>query len=180
YLLIGHYYERTSASNAANKAFITNRVGDAGFIIGLLIVWTHLGTFNFEDIFSQVRAPLKDAHQGEVPLAGRLVRFHEDTLPHQKDPNKQVPALRIAEDNGQMVVLFTPAVHLHGEELKDQTTTRTWDALRQEKAPSMPYWLLTLAGLGVFLGCVGKSAQFPLQVWLPDAMEGPTPVSALI
>src|SRR5262249_16166242 len=62
YLLIGFYYERQSASDAANKAFITNRVGDAGFIIGLLIVWTSLGTFNFQEIFAQVRAPAVDSH----------------------------------------------------------------------------------------------------------------------
>src|SRR5207248_8238146 len=58
YGLIGFYYERHSASDAANKAFIVNRVGDAGFIIGLLILWTFVGTFNFEDIFSRVRSPL--------------------------------------------------------------------------------------------------------------------------
>src|SRR5437764_7225181 len=54
FLLIGFYYERQSASNAANKAFITNRVGDAGFILGLLILWTYVGTFNFEEIFRRV------------------------------------------------------------------------------------------------------------------------------
>src|SRR5213075_2983152 len=54
FLLIGFYYERQSASNAANKAFITNRVGDAGFIIGLLVIWSYLGTFNFQEIFRQV------------------------------------------------------------------------------------------------------------------------------
>ena len=48
YLLIGFYYERRSASNAAIKAFVVNRIGDAGFIIGLLIIWTYVGTFNFE------------------------------------------------------------------------------------------------------------------------------------
>src|SRR5207245_2965249 len=61
YLLIGFYYERRSAAEAANKAFITNRIGDAGFIIGLIIVWTSLGTFIFEEIFRQVRVPLADS-----------------------------------------------------------------------------------------------------------------------
>src|SRR3712207_9587330 len=51
YLLISFYFERHSASTAANKAFITNRVGDAGMIIGLLVLWSYVGTFNFEDIF---------------------------------------------------------------------------------------------------------------------------------
>src|SRR5207245_5370114 len=62
YLLIGHYYERQSASNAANKAFITNRIGDAGFIIGLLILWTYIGSFNFQEIFQRIRSPMRDAH----------------------------------------------------------------------------------------------------------------------
>src|SRR5437763_17097867 len=57
YLLIGFYFERQSASNAANKAFITNRIGDAGFIIGVMILWTYVGTLNFEDIFQRLRAP---------------------------------------------------------------------------------------------------------------------------
>src|SRR5262249_12993664 len=62
YRLVGFYYERTSASNAANKAFITNRVGDAGFIIGLLVVWSYIGTLNFQDVFQRVRSPDRDAH----------------------------------------------------------------------------------------------------------------------
>src|SRR5208282_411458 len=60
YLLIGFYYERRSASNAAIKAFVTNRIGDAGFIIGLLIVWTYLGTFNFTEIFHKIPEAVHD------------------------------------------------------------------------------------------------------------------------
>ncbi len=70
YLLIGFYFERQSASNAANKAFITNRVGDAGFIIGLLIIWTYVGTFNFEEIFQRVRCAAGATRHGKV-AAGR-------------------------------------------------------------------------------------------------------------
>jgi len=104
FFLIGFYHERPSAAFAANKAFIVNRVGDAGFLIGLAIIWSQFGTFNIERIIS-------DLAGGDAPIS-------------------------------------------HG--------------------------LLVAAGLGLFLGCVGKSAQFPLHTWLPDAMEGPTPVSALI
>ncbi|MCS7229276.1 MAG: NADH-quinone oxidoreductase subunit L [Candidatus Kryptonium sp.] len=102
YLLIGHWYEKKSASDAAKKAFIVNRVGDFGFFVGIMIIWVSLKTFNFGEVFAGIE-------QGK--LSGDL---------------------------------------------------------------------LTIAGILVFMGAIGKSAQFPLHVWLPDAMEGPTPVSALI
>jgi len=105
YLLIGHWYEKKSASDAGIKAFITNRIGDVGFFVGMAILYTTFGTFNLEQIFSGIDA---------------------GTLPYG---------------------------------------SQTW---------------LTAAGILLFCGAVGKSAQFPLHVWLPDAMEGPTPVSALI
>jgi NADH-quinone oxidoreductase subunit L len=103
YLLIGFWFEKPSAADAAKKAFITNRVGDLGFILGILVVWAALGSLHFATL--------------------------EGTL-------KQNPQALGA--------------------------------------------IATVAGLLIFCGAVGKSAQFPLHVWLPDAMEGPTPVSALI
>ncbi|TVR15266.1 MAG: NADH-quinone oxidoreductase subunit L [Balneolaceae bacterium] len=105
YLLIGHWYEKKSASNAASKAFIVNRIGDFGMFIGIMILFVSFSTFAFESIFESIAA-------GQLPF----------------------------ESTG---------------------------------------WL-TAAGILIFCGAVGKSAQFPLHVWLPDAMEGPTPVSALI
>ena len=102
YLLIGHWFEKHSAADASKKAFLTNRVGDIGFFIGIMLMFTAIGSFNFQEIFTGV-------------------------------------------SNGM----------ISGS-------------------------LLTFAGLGLFMGAVGKSSQFPLHIWLPDAMEGPTPVSALM
>ena len=99
YLLIGHWYTRDTAANAAKKAFICNRVGDFGFLIGILTLWALTNTLDFSLM--------------EIPAG-------------------------ISEN------------------------------------------LLNITVLCLFCGAVGKSAQFPLHVWLPDAMEGPTPVSALI
>ncbi|HLJ96669.1 MAG TPA: NADH-quinone oxidoreductase subunit L [Gemmataceae bacterium] len=173
YLLVGFYYERRSASNAANKAFITNRVGDAGFIIGLLILWTYVGTFNFQEIFERIRCPAVDSH-GELMGPHVQDRFIRAEFIPATEGTKE-PKLQVVKE-GSQIVLF-PA-HFHREELSEPFAAQS--GYDEDNFGSIPYWLLVAAGLGVFLGCVGKSAQFPLHVWLPDAMEGPTPVSALI
>jgi NADH-quinone oxidoreductase subunit L len=174
YLLIGFYYERQSASNAANKAFITNRVGDAGFILGLLILWTYVGSFNFEDIFRQVRAPVRDA-AGAVEAGATIVRGNPAGEPGPDGGRR----LHLDAD-GSEVVLFPRELPADYKGPRRGSEMTVYPAPAPTQHGSMPYWLLVAAGLGIFLGCVGKSAQFPLHVWLPDAMEGPTPVSALI
>jgi NADH-quinone oxidoreductase subunit L len=115
YLLIGHWFDRPSACAAATKAFIVNRVGDFGFLLGLFAVWYYAGSLDYATIFAK-------AHE----LGGLTVNFLEP---------------------------FGGA----------------WDIS-----------VMTVICLLLFTGAVGKSAQFPLHVWLPDAMEGPTPISALI
>lgn len=171
YLLIGFWRERQSASNAANKAFIVNRVGDFGMIVGLMVIWTGMGTFSFSDyevdgpdgkvvtkagIFSQVK-PEGEALRPRVPegmvkmaASKEIAKIYEQCRTLSANPDRDVAAM------------------LQGGEIEK------W------RAEGYGYWLLVVAGLGIFCGCVGKSAQFPLHVWLPDAMEGPTPVSALI
>ncbi|MEI6084085.1 MAG: NADH-quinone oxidoreductase subunit L [Verrucomicrobiota bacterium] len=100
YLLIGFWFEKHSAAEAGKKAFLTNRIGDFGMMLGVLLLWTNTGTFSFAELPAKIAA--------------------------------------------------------------------------------IPAGTLSVIGVLIFCGAVGKSAQFPLHVWLPDAMEGPTPVSALI
>ena len=157
YFLIGFYIERKSASTAANKAFIVNRVGDFGMLIGLMALWASLGTFAFGD---------KQDAKGQTVLteSGAIA---EPGIFSQ---------LRTAANDYRLV----PA----GEHDRRRSSRNRQPAADRRRRRSRParrgHWLLLIAGVGIFCGCVGKSAQFPLHVWLPDAMEGPTPVSALV
>ncbi len=108
YLLIGFWYERPSAIYASLKAFIVNRVGDLGFVLGIGLVFAHFGTLDYRQVFSTTPS-----------LAGQVL-------------------------------------------------------------PGTDWSLATVICICLFIGAMGKSAQFPLHVWLPDSMEGPTPISALI
>ncbi|MFQ5731423.1 MAG: NADH-quinone oxidoreductase subunit L [Planctomycetaceae bacterium] len=149
YLLIGFYTERKSACVAANKAFIVNRIGDFGFLIGLMILWTSFGTFSF--------GTWKDGKTNERAGLFGMVRGDDGQLDVEE-----------SNETGETIVHLKER-HTHGD-----------DVHYHRSGKQIPYWLLITAGLGVFAGCIGKSAQFPLQTWLPDAMEGPTPVSALV
>jgi len=111
YLLIGFWYTRPTAIYANLKAFLVNRVGDFGFLMGIALVLAYFGTLDYAAVFSQASAM-----------------------------------------SGSTIEIF----------------------------PGTPWALLTVICIGLFVGAMGKSAQFPLHVWLPDSMEGPTPISALI
>jgi len=111
YLLIGFWYGKESARDAAKKAFMTTRVGDVFMLLGIAYLYSQTGTLSF-----------------------RAILFNEEVLHHLASTDSYIAGLSVAG----------------------------------------------LAGILLFIGTVGKSAQFPLHVWLPDAMEGPTPVSAMI
>ncbi|MBI1248311.1 NADH-quinone oxidoreductase subunit L [bacterium] len=159
WFLIGFYVERTTASTAANKAFIVNRIGDFGMLVGMMALWGSLGTLNFGDIdqqqgiFSQVRG---EENHYALKVPDGMVRLAA---------GRQIEAL---------------ALHATEPLTTEQLAAKVNAEMPVWREANLGYGLLIIAGLGIFCGCVGKSAQFPLHVWLPDAMEGPTPVSALV
>jgi NADH-quinone oxidoreductase subunit L len=160
YLLISYYYTEPDKAAAGMKAFVVNRIGDFGFLAGLLLLFWALGG---------AWAPRDDMRGSDYrPTAGL---------------NATAPATTAAESRALAPLVDGVRVGptLNFRELRDQVVNEKTGM--RERLLDQRIWgfgLLAVIGILLFVGAMGKSAQLPLYVWLPDAMAGPTPVSALI
>jgi NADH-quinone oxidoreductase subunit L len=175
YLLIGFWYKKPSANAAAIKAFVVNRVGDFGFLLGLFGVFVLFGSVQLGTIFANAPsfapAAIHATEGGEHAAAAPAEAGHDATATESAATTEAAPA---------------PAETAPAAEAQDHAPAAEAPAAPGETVLNfLGYQLdkqsaLTIVCLLLFMGAMGKSAQVPLHTWLPDAMEGPTPVSALI